>query len=170
MNVSGLDLNLLVPLQALLELRLLIQAAERVHLSQSAMSATLARLRRHFDDEQRATRDQDQWGTAEPMNELIAKALLNTPTPGLRPRRSDAVCHRSRWRYGPASSPTLHCSPQAAPAAAADTPRMPWLYSQGIRCRCTRLTGNRGLPAPAVRPGTRCQGSHGRGPSTTHGP
>jgi DNA-binding transcriptional LysR family regulator len=51
MDVAGLDFNLLVPLQALLELRHVSRAAERIHLSQSAMSATLARLRRHYGDE-----------------------------------------------------------------------------------------------------------------------
>jgi DNA-binding transcriptional LysR family regulator len=51
MDVAGLDFNLLVPLQALLECRHVTRAAERIHLSQSAMSATLGRLRRHFDDE-----------------------------------------------------------------------------------------------------------------------
>lgn len=51
MDVAGLDLNLLVPLRALLEMRHVTRAAERIHLSQPAMSATLSRLRRHFDDE-----------------------------------------------------------------------------------------------------------------------
>ena len=51
MDVAALDFNLLVPLQALLELRHVTHAAEQVHVSQSAMSATLARLRRHFGDE-----------------------------------------------------------------------------------------------------------------------
>ncbi len=45
------DLNLLLPLAALLEERHVTRAAERVHLSQPAMSRVLARLRRTFDDE-----------------------------------------------------------------------------------------------------------------------
>ncbi|MGW0949265.1 LysR family transcriptional regulator [Streptomyces sp. NPDC002623] len=49
--MAGLDLNLLVPLQALLELRHVTRAAQRVHLTQSTMSSSLARLRHHFDDE-----------------------------------------------------------------------------------------------------------------------
>lgn len=51
MDVAGLDFNLLVPLQSLLEIRHVTRAAERIHLSQSAMSTILGRLRRHFDDE-----------------------------------------------------------------------------------------------------------------------
>jgi len=41
---------LLVPLLALLEERSVSKAAERMHMSQPALSASLARLRRHFDD------------------------------------------------------------------------------------------------------------------------
>jgi DNA-binding transcriptional LysR family regulator len=44
-HVSSLDLNLLAPLQALLEERHVSQAAARVGLSQSAMSRVLERLR-----------------------------------------------------------------------------------------------------------------------------
>lgn len=51
MNLSSLDLNLVVALRALLEERNVTQAGRRVGLSQPAMSAALARLRRHFDDD-----------------------------------------------------------------------------------------------------------------------
>ncbi|MGC5617381.1 LysR family transcriptional regulator [Georgenia sp. Z1491] len=49
--MAPLDLNLLPTLQALLELRNVSRAAERVGLSQPAVSAALARLRSHYDDE-----------------------------------------------------------------------------------------------------------------------
>jgi DNA-binding transcriptional LysR family regulator len=51
MNLASLDLNLLVALQALLEERNVTRAGQRIGLSQPAMSAALARLRRHFGDE-----------------------------------------------------------------------------------------------------------------------
>lgn len=44
------DLNLLGPLQALLEERSVTRAAARLGVSQPAMSASLAKLRRHFQD------------------------------------------------------------------------------------------------------------------------
>jgi LysR family transcriptional regulator, nod-box dependent transcriptional activator len=49
-RVNRLDLNQLACLDALLEERNVSRAAERVHLSQPAMSATLARMRDFFGD------------------------------------------------------------------------------------------------------------------------
>jgi LysR family nod box-dependent transcriptional activator len=48
--LSRLDLNLLVALDALLSERSVTRAAERLGLSQPALSASLSRLRVHFDD------------------------------------------------------------------------------------------------------------------------
>ena len=48
--LSRLDLNLLVALDALLTERSVTRAAQRLHLSQPALSASLARLRTHFGD------------------------------------------------------------------------------------------------------------------------
>ncbi len=48
--LSGLDLNLLVYLQALVEERSVTRAGERLGISQPAVSQALARLRRHFGD------------------------------------------------------------------------------------------------------------------------
>jgi DNA-binding transcriptional LysR family regulator len=47
----NVDMNLLAPLQALLEERSVTRAAARLGLSQPAMSASLGKLRRHFHDE-----------------------------------------------------------------------------------------------------------------------
>lgn len=51
MNLNRLDLNLLVALDALLVERSITHAAERLHLSPSATSGALARLREFFGDE-----------------------------------------------------------------------------------------------------------------------
>jgi LysR family transcriptional regulator, nod-box dependent transcriptional activator len=51
MRFKGLDLNLLVALDALLTHQNVTIAAEHVSMSQSAMSGALARLREHFEDE-----------------------------------------------------------------------------------------------------------------------
>ncbi|GAB7128560.1 LysR family transcriptional regulator [Silvimonas sp. JCM 19000] len=50
MDLRSLDLNLLVSLDALLEERNVTRAAARLHLSQPALSAQLARLRLSFND------------------------------------------------------------------------------------------------------------------------
>lgn len=51
MQLRNVDLNLLPSLRALLEERSVSRAAERMHMSQPALSAALARLRRHYNDE-----------------------------------------------------------------------------------------------------------------------
>ena len=54
--LSRLDLNLLIALDALLIERSVSRAAQRLHLSQPALSASLARLRTHFGDQLLARR------------------------------------------------------------------------------------------------------------------
>jgi len=51
MRFKGLDLNLLVALDVLLAERNVTAAAEKLHLSQSAMSGALSRLRDYFRDD-----------------------------------------------------------------------------------------------------------------------
>lgn len=51
MRYGGLDLNLLVALNALLEERSVTKAADRLHTSQPAMSAALGKLREYFGDD-----------------------------------------------------------------------------------------------------------------------
>lgn len=51
MRVEQLDLNLLLALEILLEKQNITRASERLHLSQSATSSILARLRAYFEDD-----------------------------------------------------------------------------------------------------------------------
>jgi DNA-binding transcriptional LysR family regulator len=51
MRFKGLDLNLLVALDALLKHQNVTRAAEQVSISQPAMSGALAKLREHFQDD-----------------------------------------------------------------------------------------------------------------------
>ena len=51
MRFEGLDLNLLVALDAILEERSVVRASRRLHLSQPAMSGAIGRLRAYFNDE-----------------------------------------------------------------------------------------------------------------------
>lgn len=51
MRFEGLDLNLLVALDVLLDTQSVTKASHRLHLSQPSVSAALGRLREFFDDE-----------------------------------------------------------------------------------------------------------------------
>lgn len=51
MAVAGRDLNLLIPLRALLVEANVTKAGQSIHMGQSSMSTALARLRQHYDDE-----------------------------------------------------------------------------------------------------------------------
>lgn len=51
MRFKGLDLNLLVAFNVLMETRSVSRAAEQLHLSQPAMSSALGRLREYFGDD-----------------------------------------------------------------------------------------------------------------------
>jgi DNA-binding transcriptional LysR family regulator len=51
MHLDGLDLNLLVVLDALFSEKSVTRTGERIHLSQSATSGALSRLREYFKDE-----------------------------------------------------------------------------------------------------------------------
>jgi len=70
-NLNSLDLNLVLALRALLEERSVTRAGQRIGLSQPAMSAALARLRRHFGDELMA-RDGGQYELT-----ALGRALLD---------------------------------------------------------------------------------------------
>ena len=78
-SLGGLDLNLLRTLQALLDTRNVTRAGERLHLSQPATSAALAKLRRHFDDELlvRVGREMQLTPLAQTLLPLATEALLH---------------------------------------------------------------------------------------------
>lgn len=80
MNLAQIDLNLLVSLDALLAERHVTRAAERVGLSQPAMSSALARLRVMFGDELLVRVGREYQATAlahdleEPLHQLLQLA------------------------------------------------------------------------------------------------
>jgi LysR family transcriptional regulator, nod-box dependent transcriptional activator len=82
MRFNKLDLNLLVALNALLTERNITRAAERVHLSQSAMSNALSRLREYFEDELlvQVGRKMEPTPRAETLQEAVRDVLLRIDT------------------------------------------------------------------------------------------
>lgn len=96
MRFHGLDLNLLVALDALLTYQNVTRAAEQLNLSQSALSGALARLREHFNDElvvqigRRMEPTPLARALTEPLHDILLKAKsLVTATPSFDPRTSN---------------------------------------------------------------------------------
>ena len=95
MHFEQLDLNLLVALDALLTERSITAAGVRVHLTQSAMSGALSRLREFFNDELLTQVGRKMVPTplgeslAEPVRQLLlqVRATINTK-PGFDPATS----------------------------------------------------------------------------------
>ncbi len=94
-NIASLDLNLLVSLNALLQERSVTRAAASMGLSQPALSASLARLRRHFGDEllTRVGNEYRLTPLAVQLRELVRVALSGvervfTAQPGFDPASS----------------------------------------------------------------------------------
>lgn len=79
MRYKHLDLNLLVALDALLSERNVSRAAEKIHLTQPAMSNALSRLREYFGDElliktgQRMTLTPKSEYLSKPVRELLVR-------------------------------------------------------------------------------------------------
>ncbi|CDX53221.1 Nodulation protein D 1 [Mesorhizobium plurifarium] len=96
MRFKGLDLNLLVALDALMAERNLTAAARSIHLSQPAMSAAVARLRGYFGDELFTMRGRELIPTprAEALASPVREALLHVQLSIIsweefNPRKSD---------------------------------------------------------------------------------
>lgn len=95
MRFKGLDLNLLVTLDVLIEERSVSRAAERLHLSQPSVSAALAKLRDYFND---------------PLLEAQGKRMVPTPHAlQLRPVLADVLGNVDRMiiqarHFDPATS------------------------------------------------------------------
>lgn len=95
-----LDLNLLVALDALLTERSITRAAERLHLSQSAMSNSLGRLREYFEDELlvQVGRQMEPTPRAEVLSEAVRDVLLRIETSVAAQPRFDCTTSDREFR------------------------------------------------------------------------
>lgn len=96
MRFHKLDLNLLVALDVLLEERNITRAAERLHMTQSATSGVLARLRNFFEDDLliQVGRKMQPTAYAEQLASPVREVLLKinaeiTTRPTFEPTTSD---------------------------------------------------------------------------------
>jgi DNA-binding transcriptional LysR family regulator len=97
MRFQKLDLNLLYALDVLLVEKNITRAAKVLHLSQSATSAILARLREYFEDEllTQVGRTMVPTATALSLQEPVHDLLLRIQTTlGIRPTFTPASCTR----------------------------------------------------------------------------
>lgn len=102
MRFNKLDLNLLVALDAMLEEGNISRAAERMHVSQSAMSAALGRLREYFDDELlvQVGRKMELTPYAHALKEQVHDLLLRVnSTLAVRPQFDPATSDREFRLY-----------------------------------------------------------------------
>jgi len=106
MHLRGLDLNLLIALDALLTERNVTHAAERIHISQSGMSGALQKLRVHFEDPllERIGRNLELTARgralAEPVKTILSQIRdLNEQSNGFDPARAMRVFRISATTY-----------------------------------------------------------------------
>jgi len=99
MGLGAIDLNLLVALEALLEEKNVTHAGVRLSTSQSAMSGSLARLRRHFNDELlvRVGREYELTPLAERLLPVVQASLYKAEEALSLTRRFEP--ERSRQRF-----------------------------------------------------------------------
>ena len=98
MQLNRFDLNLLIALDALLHEKNVTRAAERVFLSQPAMSASLQKLRDYFQDQLlvRVGRDMDLTPRARSLVQPVREALLKVQaTLGTQPTFDPATVRRT---------------------------------------------------------------------------
>ncbi|WP_342723685.1 transcriptional regulator NodD1 [Bradyrhizobium sp. B097] len=100
MRFNGLDLNLLVALDALMTERNLTAAARKINLSQPAMSAAIARLRTYFRDELFTMRGRELVPTpgAETLAGPVREALLHIQLSIISRDRFDPTQSARRFR------------------------------------------------------------------------
>jgi LysR family transcriptional regulator, nod-box dependent transcriptional activator len=98
MRFNKLDLNLLVALDALLSEQNISRAAEKIYLSQSAMSSALARLREYFGDEllvqvgRRMELTPRAQALQDPVRDILVRVDATVAAePEFLPRQSDRI-------------------------------------------------------------------------------
>ncbi|CAH7003136.1 LysR family transcriptional regulator [Vibrio chagasii] len=101
-NWKGIDLNLLIALQALYKTNSVSKAAERCYVSQSAMSHSLQRLRKLFDDPlfERVGSKMEATDRAIELSSTV-DALLNTiQSEVLLSKSFDVTTYQGSWKIG----------------------------------------------------------------------
>jgi len=161
-GLSGVDLNLTVALGALLEERNVTHAGLRVNMSQPAMSAALARLRTHFNDEllHRTGRSYELTALGAELLPVVRQALAATEVVlGQRTTFDPAVSTRhfsvvlSDYAITVLAEPLLAALAARAPGVSIDLEPLPPVGSDlsNHLMRCDLVIGPLGYRLPGLR-------------------
>jgi DNA-binding transcriptional LysR family regulator len=136
MQLSGIDVNLVIALRALLVHRSVTRAGQDVGLSQSSMSHALARLRAHFDDPLlvRVGRDHMLTERAKGLVEPVVDAVARLECVFGRSKPFDSQSSRRVFRLAAADNLGLYALPQLAAICEKTAP--------GIELRVHALLGD----------------------------
>lgn len=126
MRFQGLDLNLLVVLDTLLAELSVSRAATRLHLSQSATSSALARLREHFKDDLLVQTGRQMVATprALQLGPEVRKILNQVEDKVLTKTRFDPATSNRKFRIMASDYVTIVCLGSALSAISAIAPRL----------------------------------------------
>lgn len=129
MHLQGLDLNLLIALDALLTERNVTRAAERIHISQPGMSAALQKLRHHFSDQllERIGRNMELTARGRALAEPVKSILSQVRDLSDQSSRFDPAVARRVFRI---SATTYGCELLATPLISALRERAPFVSVQ----------------------------------------
>ena len=159
MTVGGMDLNLLIALRAMLEESNVTRAGERIGMAQPAMSAALARLRRHYRDDLlvRVGRDYELTPFARSLLPLIQQTMPMVEVAlALRDEFDPATSARafsitlSDYAFTVLNAPLVQRIAQAAPGVRLDLAPIPWdmhISDRGL-LQCDFLVGPLGCGLP----------------------
>ncbi len=101
-NWKGIDLNLLIALQALHKTNSVSKAAERCYVSQSAMSHSLQRLRKLFDDPlfERVGSRMEATDRAIELSSTVDAVLNTIQSEVLLSKRFEVDSYKGSWKIG----------------------------------------------------------------------
>ena len=146
MNISGIDLNLLIAFESLLDERHVGRAASRIGLSQPALSNAIARLRVRLDDPLFVRTSQGMLPTprAEQLSGPIRSALSLLRQTLEAPRSFDPNTSAQRFRIAVSDDVELRVAPLLSNA----------VKSTSIQLQTRRLDGIFAIPESELRKGT----------------
>jgi DNA-binding transcriptional LysR family regulator len=146
MNITGIDLNLLIAFESLLDERHVGRAAHRVGLSQPAFSNAISRLRVRLDDPLfvRTARGMLPTPRAEQLGGPIRSALSILRQTLEAPRSFDPKASAQRFRIGLADDVELRLVSLFAHS----------MRSSGLQLQTRRLDGIFAIPESDLRNGT----------------